>query len=271
MNQNFVIANRYYRDFEDLSGYVSFRDWRVLGLILSGACFVYSCIGFVTGVTDRQSALIGFGFIVVSEILFLLFWFFTLSLRDKRVKAKFNKKYSWNQSSLSRIKRRRLAELLGCPPQQFLEEAKVLDEILMLTEKYRGPFELTAEQLSQWIYSPESRARLLTLLVFLASAVTVLSVREEANLSSIFRFYGPADWDLIGAVYFFMILAIALSLGAAAVIFKAFIYVAQIVSWRLDGKKSNSPHIVRYMVNDLVRHYRRPSIKPNTARNGENS
>lgn len=188
---------------------------------------MYSCIDFATGITDRQSALMDFGFIVFSEILFLVLWFSTLSLRDKRVQAKFNEKYSWNQSSLNRIKRKRLSELLGCPPQKFLEEAKVFDEILMLTEKYRGPFELTAERFSQWIYSPESRARLLTLLVFLASAVTVLSVREEANLSSIFRFYGPADWDFIGAVYFFMTLAIALSAGAAAVIFKAFIYVVR--------------------------------------------
>lgn len=266
MNQNFSIANYYYRDFEDLSAYVSWKDLRVYGLIFSGVCFVCLFVALIGEISKADLSLRIFSSVLASEVLFLGFWVWTLMLRDQRVLDRFNKKYSLSQGSLNNIKSKRLSEILNCPPQDFFNEAKAFDEMLALSERYRGPFELTAERFSQWIYSPDSKARLMTLLVLLASSVIVLSVRDNADLRSVFHFYGSAGLDYIGVVYFFATLLISIFLAAASVIFKAFIYILHVISWRLDGKKSSSPHIVRYIINDLVRYYQRPLIKCKVAR-----
>lgn len=262
MRQVFAISNLYYRDFENIFNYVPIRNIRMIFVLASGACFVSACI-HVLGDIFRGTAVNGlkdFLLLIMFEVFFLISWFVALEFKKQQVLLKFRKEYCSDKLTLDTIKRKRLSDLMNCSPQQFTNQAKELDELLLLHEKYRSQFELTTEHCRNWFFSYDARPRLLTLLVFIASAILVLSVREGATLSTVFEFYGPAG-DNVAIAYFFVIFLLACFLATTSFTFKVLIYLIQVFFWRLDSSNKARPDSVRYLISDLIYYHQRPPFK----------
>jgi hypothetical protein len=150
MVKSFAIADSYYRDFGRLFSHVSLTNWRVVVTSLSGAAFVavllHIFLDITGGITIVDLSLLG-----VAELFFIFFHASLISFKNKNIISSYNSKNSKNISSLELVKIEAIQNLLDCNQNEFFGEAKKLDEIINLSNKYRSPFDFSVQSLSDWV------------------------------------------------------------------------------------------------------------------------
>lgn len=269
MVRDFVTANDYYREFGRFFTFVKVYNWRFLGSVIFAIGFIYQFFYVVLNLNDSQG---GWDVILLlgAEFLFLTFVTLLKSFKSKQIVHDYNKKSGADYSSVEQVKSKRLEELLCCKQSDFFLEAKKYDEMLALHHKYRRPFESSLQAIADWVYNKEARPRVITLLVFLASAILLLSVREGMTLKSVFDFYGNAKWADIGSIYFSLVFVLTVSLFSMSVLHRALFQWLLLLEREFGGSKGGSSYAVQYLIRDLIAlHDRRPSSpeEPKTLRN----
>lgn len=265
MIRDFITANEYYSEFGRFFTFVKINDWRFIGAVIFTVGFVYQFFYVVFKLNDTPS---NFDLIalLVAELLFLIFVNLLRAFKSKQIVHHYNKKVGVNYSSVEQVKSKRIQELLGCKQSDFFFEAKKYDEMLTLHNKYRRPFELSVQAIADWVYNKEARPRVITLLVFLASSVLLLSVREGMTLQSVFDFYAPANWSEIGFIYLLLVFVLTVSLFSMSVLHRALFQWLLLLEREYKGSKGGSSYAVQYLIRDLIAFHDRTSLPPEKAR-----
>lgn len=193
-----IIAAKYYHEFEihdDYSIAVLF-SWMIL--LILGLGFGFSgYLAFEDLISSKQKHRVAFEsyavwLMMILEILFLWYAQHMVNLKRDRVNIKLGIE-EHSKVKLEDKKRNWLKRELDARPNKFLNIAKNYRESIDLAQSYRSFYEAYWLNLPSRIYHSESRARVLSLFVFLFS-ITFLTVRsvdetgEGAKL--LFELYG---------------------------------------------------------------------------------
>lgn len=260
MRDSFSVANKFYKEFESYYPYVTLKDWLLLLFLISG-CFFIAIIVYLVVSFDGSISGAGFIYLLSSEAVFITSSLFLRELRDKRLVNIFNAKYGWRCERLDEVKKRRLQALLDAGPEFFSLKAKQFDEAFDLYHKYRPAFDFSVKSFANWIYAPDARPRILTLLLFLGSAILLLTARENISLSAFFDFYYTATWAQILLAYFVIFFVLALGLISLSIIFKGAIQLLYLWSWRTGGPAYINENISGYIIRALFEFHETKSDK----------
>ncbi len=231
--------------------------------LLSGCLFVTVSTNFIVTFSGDLSDL-GFLYLLLSEVLFVISSLLLKDYRDKRLVYVFNKRYGWSCQTVDEVKKERLKRLLNAPSSEFSDKAVQFDKAFELYYKYRPALDFSVKSFSRWVYSPDARPRILTLLLFLGSAVLLLTARENISLTSLFDFYHSAEWSEIFTVYLIVFFIIAFGLMSLSIIFRVLIQLLYLWSWRTSGSSYINENISGYIVRALLELHEPPVSRQQT-------
>lgn len=266
MVRSFAIADSYYRNFGRLFSHVSFVNWRVIVTSLFGVAFIAGLLKVFSnlsgGINYLELFLVG-----AIELLFLASYEILMSYKNKQIVCSYNTRNSTNLDSLELVKIETIKNILSCSQDDFIGEAKKLDEIINLHNKYRSPFDFSVQSLRDWIYNKEARPRIVTYLVFLASSILVLSVREEASLKTVFEAYASLTWVEIGLLYMLAVFFLAMTTLTISMIYRLLFQWLLLIERGYQGAEGGSTYAANYLIKDLFKlHAKAPMDTPKEKR-----
>lgn len=245
------IAGKYFRHFEGRHLYPSCINYRIWLWFLSLGGWMYSLWYFVTSGYAANGAS-AFPFIVVPEAIWLGVTFWIRLWKDDQIIEATNRELVSNFKSMDECRLEMLRSVTGKEPSEFLEVAQEIDDLVTLKRKFRKNSDLTWSEFARSIYDSDSKARLLTLAIVLASTTVALSVRSDVTLDAVFDlFTDPAGQ---GFLLLLAVIVTTIFFGLIGLRVFAFALVEVFVSWsiKLLGKTTSPGWLLSYLVRDLV-------------------
>jgi len=186
-----------------------------------------------------------------SEVLFLAL---LTKLQDAK-RATIIKKYEGNlkdKFAILRVKRDWIIKNSGLKADEFFDVAEKFDKMLTLYQEKKTPYENYWANFPQKLFSESSKARVLSLIVFLMSICFLLLTKGIKDSSIIIEIIQPDNLQdllvLTLVVAFLLFIFIEAILG-----FFWFIKLsATLISIQLENKRSESNEIVRIFIKDLI-------------------
>lgn len=251
MKQYGEIARMYFLELEGLHLYPSIHNpWRWI--------WIATTVLWLAGLTYFAvygQAMPSFSELVV-VVLPELVWFAVTSqihdLKKKQLIATTNGRYGVQLKSASECRQYLLSRLTKSQPSEFLKVAKEIDDLVALKRKFQNDAELVASEFWKNIYDKDSKARLLTLMIAIASVIVALAARSDATLDTIFEaFMDPGYRSFVIALAIFTTILFLVFIGVR-ILFSMSMDI--FVSWRLKifTKVTFIEWLLSYLVRDLI-------------------
>ncbi|MGI9576530.1 hypothetical protein ACRYJU_20790 [Alloalcanivorax xenomutans] len=252
-----TLAYHYYQTFYSYREHIGLVSAYTLLVAVSFVFFIGGMVCFLfyqeelaSVVTERSMKLIALG----SEILFIVTWAGVNLIKDRRVKSKVGLVLKRDFKYLSDAKRAWLESIIDVPRQDYLKLAKELSDSLALKEKHRTYPAPSMQSFFRSIYDPDSKPRVVSLLIFLFSVTALILIRsynsESPPTSILFEVYNQSD-DIF---FLIIIAAILLWLFMIALVFSKDFILASLSSMNIwiDGKQSQSKTNASRLIVTLV-------------------
>lgn len=248
-------VNEYYNTFESHNGVITSKSKRlwlfilVLTLSVIAMLSMIDLLDFEWYPDNRKTKFI---ICVTSFIGTMVCWFMVLVERESVVIRRCQILLNTEEKSLQALKVMWLKKYLPYKPSQYLELAEKVDKVVSLREKYKEINGFSFKEISAYIFTRESKPRLLAMFLMLCATVATLSVKEGATLTSIFEFYGSAKKEELLTIFIYT--PVILLIGYIEVKFSilALGRLIERVLERLNGKHAYSIRRTRIFINALL-------------------
>lgn len=251
MKQYGEMARIYFLELEGLHLYPSiYNPWLWIWIATTVLWLVALTYFAVYG-----QATLSFGELSIVALLELAWFAVTARIHDlkkEQLVATTNDRYGMQLKSASECRQYLLSRLTKSQSSEFLKVAKEIDDLMALKRKFQNNAELVASEFWKNIYDKDSKARLLTLMIAIASVVVALAARSDATLDTIFEaFMDPGYRSFVIALAIFTAILFLVFIGVRIL----FSMVMDIfVSWRLKifSRVAFTEWLLSYLVRDLI-------------------
>lgn len=253
LEQLYYIATKYYFAFESSKGLNSKMKWNwfftiSLAVIFLGMfCLIYYLLATGSSSTQKLSSSAG---LIISEVAFLLS-FTSLQEKKKKLILEKNGEKGDGKRALFRAKRKWLLKEVGIKNTEFFETAEQYEKMLKYYFERKTPYENYWQTFFSNLFSDSSKARILSLFIFLISICFLLVMKGVSDSKLFFELLEPNN--LISG--FFLILLFSFGLHVFIETVKALIrligLINSIISIRFENKRSESDEVLRVFIKDL--------------------
>lgn len=263
MNQIYYIANKYYFAFESWKSIFFWSNWRLYTWLTSGLAFVYFAIhAFNYRLQYTTNQLLAMMPMAIFEIAF---FYSSMKLREHRkrlILKSINAQTRNHYTNIDQAKKDALQKLLKTNKYEFVEKIKEIKE-LQSTEIGRSkPNLFTAEQIYQYIYNPEAKNRILTLLIVLATITLSLTANISERSDQVFDLLTHKGIEWLYLIFLFYFTTIALFISAT---FQSIPTIFAPLVIRTDGLKAKSKYTINYLIRDMAK-YHKPHVRISSKR-----
>ncbi|EKU54985.1 hypothetical protein ACINWC323_0902 [Acinetobacter sp. WC-323] len=209
------IINMYYKEFESYGNFWSLKNPKLFFSIASLFLFIYFVFNLFD--SDKRNYLFqdsGLYFVLMAEVFALLLFRSLEKQRDDYIIEKYGKKYN-KALGLSEIKKKWLENTIDIPVHEFATLAEKTDKYYILEEKYAKP-SLNRDKFIGYIFSSESKNRILAMFMGVVALFMGLNVASGVNIDNLYMIYDSLDFWVV----FFWILFISLIIFLFAYMFK---------------------------------------------------
>lgn len=247
--------NEYYNTFESHKGVISVKSIRlwlfVLVLILSviSTFSVVDLLNFEWYPSDRKTQFI---ICVASFFGTMVCWCAVMAKRQQAVIRRCQLLLNTDERSLSVLKSMWLKRFLPYKPPQYLELVEMVDKVASLRDKYRELNDFSFQEISAYIFTSESKPRVLAMFLMLCATVATLSVKEGATLTSILEFYGSATVDQLLMIFVYTPIIMLIAYVEVKFCILGLARLLERVIERLNGKNDYSRRRAKIFINALL-------------------
>ena len=184
------LITKYYQEFESYQAVWKFKNTIFLFLIISMFIFFSSSICyfyFIKSIAKETQNIILWIMVLAEVFTFYLFHGIEKQ-RNKIVKEKFRKLYKNDQLSLKQIKKRWLREALAIPNHEYIYLIEKIEKYYLTQSNYKG-IHLTREKIYNFIFSTDSKNRVLAMFMGLVALFTALLISTGINIENIFAIF----------------------------------------------------------------------------------
>lgn len=252
-----ALAYRYYQAFYSYREHIGLLSVYTFLVVVIFFIFIGSFVCLFFAQQDPHPILTKVGLERVafgSEILFIVVWLSVNAIKERRAKKKVGLALKRDFKYLEDAKRAWLESIIDIPRRDYLRLAKELSDSLALTEKHRTSLGPSVKSIFRSIYDPDSKSRVVSLLIFLFSVASLILMRaydsESIPVSNIFEAYDqPKD-----VILFIAITAVLLWLFMIALVYSKDFILAILSSMNIwiDGKQSQSASNANRLIQALV-------------------
>ncbi|WP_154048387.1 hypothetical protein [Thiomonas intermedia] len=253
------VARVYYNAFEWPGWRHILRSWAFWFFLASLAIFIYTFfilsveastkLSRIRHIPHNERLLI----IIATEILCLGSWFVFQFKKYTYLLKRAQRSQDLRDAPLRLLKRHALSTYLQVRSTEFADIAKKIGAAAALEQSVADPRDYSLRAILGYIYSPDSKPRIYTLLGALIAIITALSIKNGASLAGIKNWYsGYSALALLLTDFLISIL-----IGLLFVIVKhaiSFITISiDVFTTQMDGKRGESQHMTNYLIRDLLR------------------
>lgn len=183
----------YYQNFESYHSLWSFKNSLFVLLVISLIVFfLASAIFFLFTFSDQRIKNFFLYVIFFSEFFFLYFSILLEKQRDQEIKKKFRPIYKNNQLNLLQIKKIWFRETLAIPTHEYISLIEKIEKYHVLHSKYQKN-NVTREKIYNFIFSTDSKNRVLAMFMGLVALFTGLLISSGVNAEYIFSIFESID------------------------------------------------------------------------------
>ncbi|ORE89440.1 hypothetical protein ATO7_06155 [Oceanococcus atlanticus] len=164
-----ALAAAYFRDFESYRLHVGLLNWRSFSLVAALSIFIF---GFISSLKSNASLPL-----IATELLLLGMWAQVQSYQRTQVMCRLNARWGTNYTAVSQLQSEWLKRSIAAPATEYFKIARELSESEKLYKQHRTKFTIERTELFRLVFDPESKARVLSLVIFLLSFLTLLLLR----------------------------------------------------------------------------------------------
>ena len=247
------VAGLYFNAVEGRHLYPGFGTWHWYAFAVT----LLSMLAYLVHLFHELSAHRGNGStvtILVLDVILVGVWMAISSHKEKAMLAAASLQGEEEIQTADDCRRSHLSRLCGVPRDKFFKVVKECSDLIDLQKSHRLVPELGFDFYARKVYDPDSKARLLTILMGAIALFSALMVRSlpEGSPSVLELIADGGVWELVGTLVFvaIMFFGIALGLHAATVSIKSLLGL-----WwtKLTGRAANGEVALRYFMRDLVR------------------
>ncbi len=171
-----LLCSAYFRDFESYRIHIGLLSWRTLALAISLAFFVLGSVHFFR----TNSAFL----LLPSEIVLLTVWTTIDKYKNARILTRLNSCWESNFQKVSEARKEWLKRSINAPPSDYCKIANEISNAYKLRKEHKVSFSSSFSDILLFVFDPSSKARILSLIIFLFSLVSLLTLRsyEEGNI-----------------------------------------------------------------------------------------
>ena len=178
----------YYKEFESYG-----RFWRLKNpMLILAICSLMIFIVLVFNLFDSHKRNYffqdsGIFFVFIAEVCTLLFFRGLDKQRDGQITEKYEKIYN-RKLKLREIKKKWLENTIDIPVHEYAILAEKIDKYYMLEEKYAKP-SLSRDKFIGYIFSSDSKNRVLAMFMGLVALFMGLNVASGSNVENLYAIY----------------------------------------------------------------------------------
>jgi len=266
MDQIYEIAFKYYVNFYSYKGKFKELRWWMLLTIILGFLFSYTAVVDIKNMhsinAEGFELYWGIRWTVFYEIIFLLSFFILDGKRDEVSTRNFSN-FSKN-SKLVLAKRTWIKRVCDVDESGYLGFAEDIMKMKGVLHESCGNAGDDRFGFFRFIYSPESKGRITSYLIFIFSIFSLASLKDISGISEIFLAFNDDSYKK--SILLLMVMG-----GAIFFIAMGILYFIKLISWGLDvawllftGSKKTSYRFVNVFVSDLIKLHRLPHLKAST-------
>lgn len=253
MEQLYYMATKYYFAFESSKGLNKKMKLNWLFTVISASIFIWMC-GLTYYLLVTESAKTNQWFCIallfISEFAFL-FSFTSLQEKKKKLILEKHGAQGSDKRALFRAKRKWILKNLGIKRANFFDTAEQYEKMLKYYFERKTPYENYWHTFFSNLFNDSSKARILSLFIFLMSICFLLVMKGVSDSELFFELLEPNS--LISG--FFLILLFSFGLYVFIETLKALIrfigLVYSMISIRFEDKRSESDEVLRVFIKDL--------------------
>jgi hypothetical protein len=215
-----ILARRYYLAFEGTHLYPGWRDRQLQFWVLSLAAWVASLwFAWPAGLKPTSILSRGTAF-YACEVVFLISCVFVVRFKKRKILANHEQSLADQPFAVDLIKRTKLRELCGVPATGFYSVAKECSDVVAMFDSQRLPSELRVAYYARKIYDPDSKARLVSIVLAACALLVAMVVKTIPNESPLLfeAFADGTAWSTTYALGVIAIIAFFIWLGLQAVL-----------------------------------------------------
>lgn len=262
MNELIKIAVSYYNQFDSPQYYIQLKSWSFWIALISSLMFISMTIVvfgdiFNPNVDHKMSAhFLGFrlehSLMYLAEIVFLFTLPSLLKAKDESVLDQIKSTRNEVVKDIDEAKVLVLKEYFGNSQYEFLDHANNIRSIQNLLKQYEKPGMVSSRYIRETIYSPESKSRLLALLIFLFSFSALLLTRSDSALDVLISIFTLNSVGSLLAMY----IPTVITLWAIMVFVKALLVkLGGLFRWMLSlglSRCERETWAISYLMRDLI-------------------
>ena len=253
MNEYYRLADRYFRAFEDRKLYPSWRNWHWYAWTASVVAlgfFAHHQIGLPARDVGGFST-----FVMLAIDLCIAGTAVQISsFKERSVLAAARAEHGQAFGSLDDCRTAVLESLLGTKADKFAATAKECSDLLALQKAHRLRNDFDLADLWRKIYDPDSKARLLAIVMgALALFVALMSKQLPEGSPTLLEILADSGvWQLVRFVVVVAVVVFGLWVGVHAALSAG---INATATWwvKLFGRSKRSRLALRYLLKDLVR------------------
>lgn len=255
MNHTFRTINRYHEQFESYKGVITPKSFVFWLSIISIVLFVYSFFWYMdTNLLPISSLEKNYRIFVVMlfEVISLICWFKLQRMRNILVIQSTNNLLKTSETDVINLKKIWIEKTLGVPRSKFIDLAADIDRLLDLRDRNKSPLSFDGKTLLSFIFTIESKNRVLAMFMGGCAAIMGLSISGGASVDDMFYFFEGATMYSILLVL--IITSIFLMLTFLVIWYLLLVSATLLGSVfdRLDGLNSSSNRRARIFIGQLI-------------------
>ncbi|WP_345986624.1 hypothetical protein WCX49_05740 [Sulfurimonas sp. HSL-1656] len=255
MEEVYKISASYYKRLESFSAYGGIKNiyiWLFLVTAIVGVLILFNFRSIHLWFIHNLSGLV-FPFVLGSlEILGLGFLMESSRLRNKNVIRLLAEEFGVTVKTFQEAKIFLLKRYLSHEQHEFGEVARVIQDMLDLSEKYfdsKHPI----DKFLHFVFNEEAKTRILTLFVLMCSILTVLTVGAGANLQTLYESLHYTETKNLWAVFGLMLLMLLVLWAGIVMLIKAFRRMMVFASLSIAKEDSKNIEMIKYLIADLIK------------------
>jgi len=255
MDQFYKIAYEYYFQFYSYSKYYQKLKYEFWGTLIFGVAFIFGIFVFIAETVYMKPEYFFKSYsiwaVFALEGLFLYLW---AKLQRKRTNLVLdNKKYTSAVLALVNKKKKWLKDEVGISDKDYFRYAKEFESMRDMCLRNKNTLEFDPKDLWQRIYDSNSKARILSLVVFLFSIMALVSIKSIPGPEVIFEAFSGLNWyQLLSLVFIYALMLFIVMYGSIYMI-RFSSNVLNLITLAIDGDKTRSERIAGFLIRDLVR------------------
>lgn len=238
--------------------------WKAGCALLAGVMFLICGLWFLLEVINwnenSERWLITLA-LLSAEIVTLASLFVLQKERDQKTIEILNQRFGKSLSSINALKREWINQALVCKERDYFGLAERFEKMRQMLKKHGSSLDFSIDKGFEWIYNPEAKTRVLTLLVLLTSTIAALSIPGSKGMAQVIAVYAAIPGQDILTGYIAVLVLISVSYFSLKALFEIAHLILSKISDLFVGRKARSDRLVRNLIRDLIKLHRAERIK----------